>query len=220
MRRKKVPFVFDKQYEAHHLVCVSAVTNKLLSRSTIIKPVIKQTKWCINNKDNMLAMPLWGHTVKWYCSITAADVKVKNPLRKIKGKVPAPPFQNIPQHNWDHIGNECYLWEVEEEVDKLADDVESSPHQLKGKKLEDRLKTLSTNFKNKLVAKKGGRGWRKGGTDAAWGLAQKPTPDPEWCHPFSMASNGKVTSKGFPARDFGEELTKWIERIAKAIAGP
>lgn len=217
VRREGSPFTFEKKYEAHHLVCVAPVSNELVSK-TGIKGVIEQTKWCINNKDNMIPMPLWGHTIKWYCEITEDDtgMDVDDISDAIKDRVKAPKFENIPQHDFDHNCKEGYTWEVEEEVKKLAKEIKANGHKLKGEKLEARLKELSEDFKGRLDD----RGIRKGGTHKAWKLAQKEPPDPQWCHPFSMASDDKVSDKGFPVKNFDEKVAKWIKRIADAIANP
>jgi hypothetical protein len=50
-----------------------------------------------------------------------------------------------------------------------------------------------------------------------WAAAQGATADPQWCDPFSMASEGKVSSIGFPVRNFNDEVMKWVNRIADAI---
>lgn len=207
------PFTFDKKYEAHHLVCVAPVTQTLVCNDDI-SAVIEQTKWCINNKDNMIAMPLWGHTVKWYCEVEES-IEVDEVSDVIDDAKKAPKFKNIPQHDYDHNCKEGYTWEVEVEVEKLADKVKEQGHKLKGKALEGKLNKLSADFKSRLLDE---RGKRKGGTHAAWKLAQKEPPDPEWCHPFSMASDAKVSSKGFPVRVFDRQVAKWVNRIAKAIS--
>ena len=87
-------FTFPKKYEAHHLVCVAPTTQELVSKKGI-QGVIRQTKWCINNKDNMIAMPLWGHTIKWYCTISEHGGEINENEK-------APKFKNIPQHDFDH----------------------------------------------------------------------------------------------------------------------
>lgn len=209
----KDPFTFEKKFEAHHLVCVAPVTQILLSNDAI-NSVIEQTKWCINNKDNMIAMPLWGHTVKWYCEVEET-ISVDEVSEVISDTMKAPKFKNIPQHDYDHNCKEGYTWEVEVEVEKLADQVKEQGHKLKGQALEGKLNKLSSDFKSRLLDV---RGIRKGGTHAAWKLAQKEPPDPDWCHPFSMASDSKVSSKGFPVRVFNGQVAKWVNRIAKAIS--
>ncbi|NRF66447.1 hypothetical protein HLB44_05580 [Aquincola sp. S2] len=206
VKAKAGAFTFDKKYEAHHILCVAPVSEHLVALPAIEK-VIRQTKWCINNADNMIAMPLWGHTVKWYCTITAAGGSAA-------AGVDAPPFANIPQHDYDHNCKEGYTYEIEVECKKLADAIEESGHALKGEKLEGKLNKLSGQFRTELST----RGNRKEGTHNAWALGGKEPPDPQWCHPFSMASDSKVSTKGFPARNFNEAVAKWIKRIATAIS--
>lgn len=203
-------FVFDKKYEAHHLVCVAPATKELLGKRGI-QPAIEQTKWCINNKQNMLGMPLWGHTVKWYCSFSHRAGKVTG---KVKAGAKPPPFKNIPQHDFDHNCKGGYTSEVETKCKKLAKDIKESGHKLKGESLAEALGDMSEFFEEELLES---RGIRKGGTHAAWKLALNG--DSEWCHPFSMASDGKVTSVSFPVKDFDSKLERWIQRIANAIAG-
>jgi len=211
VRSKTNPFVFDKKYEAHHILCVAPVTQELLGTDNIkIRGPVEQTQWCINNEMNMIAMPLWGHTVKWYCSIDEDG-------GDIASGIGAPPFDNIPQHDFDHNCKEGYTWEVEVEIKKVAKEIEQKGHKLSGDTLIGKLDDLSELFEEKLLDD---RGTRKGGTHNAWGLAQKEPPDPQWCHPFSMASDAKVSSVGFPARNFKDKVDKWINRIAKAISGP
>jgi hypothetical protein len=214
VKAKAGAFTFKKKYEAHHLVCVAPVTQELVA-NTAIEGAIAQTVWCINNEKNMIAMPLWGHTVKYYCTITAAQVLLSGTSGAIKSAIEAPPFANIPQHDWDHNCKEGYTWEVEQACKKLAKKIDESGHELKGESLKGALDQLSDKFRNILT---GVRGTRLGGTHAAW---QKGQQDPEstWSHPFSMASTSKLTTKGFPIRNFDERVARWIKRIAGAIAG-
>ncbi|HVS75710.1 MAG TPA: hypothetical protein VHE11_02170 [Steroidobacteraceae bacterium] len=197
---------FEKKYEAHHLVCVSPCSVELVAKKEI-EGVVAQTVWCINNGKNMIAMPLWGHTVMWYCEITAAGGSIKD-------HATAPEFANIPQHDWDHNCKEGYTWEVEEACKKLAKKIEESGHKLKGEDLKGALEALSGKFRNILLNV---RGTRCGGTHAAWAKGEED-PQSDWCQPFSMASTVKLTRKGFPVRKFDERVAAWIKRIAEAIA--
>lgn len=206
VKAKTGTFSFEKKYEAHHIVCVAPVTSELTSKKEI-EGVIAQTRWCINNADNMIAMPLWGHTVKWYCEITAAGGSISDSSSP-------PPFANIPQHDWDHNIKEGYTWEVLEACKKLAKKVEEKGHELKGEDLQAALNQLAVKFKNILLNV---RGTRVGGTHAAWGKGADD-PESDWCQPFSMASTVKLTRKGFPVRNFDEKVAQWISRIAKAIS--
>jgi hypothetical protein len=202
--------VFNKKYEAHHIVCVAPATELLLGREEI-EGAIKQTEWCINNEDNMMAMPLWGHTVKWYCKVTALGGSVVG-----SSALAAPPFANIPQHDIDHNSKEGYTWEIEEQCKKVGKKVEKVDHQLQGDALQGALKKMSGDFRAELK-RRGSE--RKGGTHKAWTLAQKPTSDPHWYEPFSMADEGKWTRLGFPVRDFDARTSRWIEKIKDGIIG-
>ena len=195
-------FSFDKKYEAHHVLCVAPVSSEIIGKPGIAG-VVAATKWCINNEDNMLAMPLWGHTVMWYCDIAEDGGEIDDDS-------PAPPFKNVPQHDWDHNCSEGYTWEVEKELRKLADKLKEKGHKVQPKDLKGELDDLSSDFKDLLEE----RGKRKGGTHKMFtgGGTGK-----DWCQPFSMASNGKVTSKGYPVKNFDERVAKWIKRIAQAI---
>jgi hypothetical protein len=214
VRKKTGDVTFDKKYEAHHMVCVSPVTTQLTTKKGI-QSVIAQTVWCINNKKNMIALPLWGHTVMWYCTITAEDDDtatdmISDLIKKRRGE---PAFADLPQHDWDHNGNGRYTSEVDADCLKLAKQVAESGHKLKGQDLTDKLDALSNKYKGILKA----RGNRCGGTHAAWKQGQKD-PESNWGQPFSMASTSKLSKKGFPARSFDKSVAKWIKRIAEAIA--
>jgi hypothetical protein len=185
---------------------VASVSDGIVSKEAI-EGVVKETKWCINNGDNMVAMPLWGHYVKHYCDITAAGGSVT------AGAVP-PAFQNIPAHDWDHNCSGGYTTEVNEAMRDLADYAEAAGHDVKTEDLKGALDSASSDFRSKLQS----RGARLGGTHAGWQMGTA-NPQSNWYQPFSMASDGMVTKKGFPARRFDEQLAKWINRIADAITG-
>lgn len=197
-------FSFEKKYEAHHIVCVAPVSTEIIAKPSI-DGVIKATKWCINNKNNMMAMPLWGHTVMWYCKITAAG-------GKLDADTPAPPFANIPQHDWDHNCRDGYTDEVVAACKDLAAEIADEDHEVEPEDIKGALDDLSADFKSKLLA----RGSREGGTHKQ--MIEGGTAA-NWCHPFSMASNGKVTDKGYPVRQFDDRVAKWVERIKNAIIG-
>lgn len=206
VRAKLKPYVYAKKYEAHHLACIASVTTGIVAESEL-QDIVRQTKWCINKKKNMLAMPLWGHTVKWYCRITMASAVVDIDPAKMP-----PPFKDIPQHNFDH-GR--YNLEVDTAVKRLAEKCKKAneAHALAEGDLATLLDRVSDGFRNLLKA----RGARKGGTHEAWQLGQKEPPDAEWCHPFSMASNREVTGIGFPVRKFDERVARWVARISEAM---
>ena len=63
-------YTVRKSYQAHHLLCLAemgaVVVGEAAERELL--GIVNETKWCINKKKNMLAMPVWGHTIMWYCN--------------------------------------------------------------------------------------------------------------------------------------------------------
>jgi hypothetical protein len=179
-----------KPYEAHHLLCWSCVTSTLFAKNPKCMAILRGTQWCVNNKDNMIALPLWGHTVKWY--------------KKMDG---VPKFKDLPNHNRDH---NRYLEDVKKALKKIIKDVkaEKDDHG----KVEDidvagALNTNAGDFQTQLKT----RGSTRGGPDKknkphigthaciALGMAE---PDSLWYMPFSMARLPKK-------RHFSTFKTKW-----------
>lgn len=202
VRRKALPvFVFGKKYEAHHILCVACVAGQIIAKDSI-DSVIAQTKWCINNKKNMMALPLWGHTVRWYCSEKLGEEE--NPGR--------PDFQDLPQHDWDHNSKKGYTWEIETELKDIAKVIEDAGHEVEPDDIAAALNNLSMTYERNLKS----RGARRGGTHRAW---LSGGDEQEWYEPFSMASTGNLTAKGFPAKSFDSRVAAWIKRLAEALAG-
>jgi hypothetical protein len=197
---------FGKKYEAHHVLCVSSVSKELVANENIDR-IIRETQWCINDKPNMMAMPLWGHTVKWYCSITASGGSVNVAQ-------PPPPFADIPQHDWDHNCKLGYRHETDEAMKGVAKDVQEAGHDFTGQNLKSLLDSLSEEFQTTLKT----RGERNLGTDTSWKQGSQD-PTSRWYEPFSMASTANLTEKGFPVRNFDGKVAAWIDRIAAAIRG-
>lgn len=174
-------------YEAHHALCVSSV-NSCVVKKKGMAPVRRQTRWCVNSATNMIALPLWGHTVKWY---------FKNDT--------SPPFRNRPQHDWDHNGSGSYREEVEESLDAMMEDLADA----KDKHDDERIKNLkagldsrSRRFKNTLRT----RGRRNGGTHKQF---TTKGARPRWHEPFSMA--GSATEKGYPAQNWRDLVREKVK---------
>jgi hypothetical protein len=128
------------------------------------------------------------------------------------GSIAPPPFANIPQHDYDHNCSGGYTHEVEEDLKGLAKEISDAGHDIKPEDIAGELDSRSSTFRSTLQA----RGGRQGGTHAGWqmGLSE---PQSRWYVPFSMASDGCLTEKGFPVRKFDERVAKWIQRIASAM---
>lgn len=195
-----------KAYEAHHLLCIASVT-QFIGKKAKIKKILQQTEWCINAKHNMLGMPLWGHTISWYCDLAAGG--------EILSKVAKPPFKDIPQHDYDHNSPKGYTKEVNKEMEDLASQIEESTdkHEEAANSLKDALEGFSKQFRATLSE----RGSREGGTHEAWKQgAKKPTSD--WYLPFSMADDGNVEKRTFPAPNFDSKVAEKIKSLVAAMA--
>lgn len=195
-----------KSFEAHHILCASSVGVMIVDAGGKgVAKLVGDTEWCINTKKNMIAMPLWGHTVKWYCNIDTKTLGAAS--RK------APPFKNLPQHDWDHTGKGAYQEEVDKELSKIVKDLKKAGHDATTFDLAGALDGQSSNFKSLLKA----RGKRNGGTHAGWRAGRANPNSTTWYPPFSMASTGCVTGKGYPKLNFTQEMMNKLKWLAKQI---
>jgi hypothetical protein len=106
--QKRKGGVGPKKYEAHHLLCWSCVVEAFIT-DIAAKAILKGTNWCVNRKPNMIALPLWGHTVKWYAHNDGP-----------------PKFANLPQHDWDHNCTLGYTSEVQKKLKNFAKDIKDA----------------------------------------------------------------------------------------------
>jgi hypothetical protein len=205
-----------RPWEAHHVLCVSAVNSVFTGRSSGITKIVKQTEWCINNKNNMYAMPMWGHTLRWY--INAAEpgfrmIKLADGSVWHKSSIPPPPFENIPQHNYGH-GD--YIEEVKTKLKRIAAKVKEGKesHEIKVQNLRDDIDDASIYFKEKLDE----RGQRCGGTHKAWDMGLRASGDSksDWYKPFSMAASPREITFPCtaPSKMFSGEMGR---RIGKHV---
>ncbi len=193
----------QQSYAPHHVLCVASIATLLIDATDKkVEGVVEATKWCVNKKPNMIAMPLWGHTVKWYCNISA--------LTMAGGQTTPPLFQNLPQHDWDHTGKGAYIEELEEVLRKLVNTVSKKAHEAKPVDLAGALDKLADAFQAKLKA----RGLRQGGTHVAW---QSGATNQDWFLPFSMANDGSATRKGYPKLDFSKKVLRKLQWLANQI---
>src|SRR5262249_20895193 len=91
----------ERSHEAHHVACVAAVTG-IITKNDGIAKVVENTKWCVNKPDNMIALPMWGHTFCWYVDLATGDMHQEKVGDKFVSTVDPPPFVNLTQHNYDH----------------------------------------------------------------------------------------------------------------------
>jgi hypothetical protein len=165
-----------KKYEAHHLLCWSCVVAAFIT-DVAAKAILKGTDWCVNRKSNMIALPLWGHTIKWYLHHDSP-----------------PKFANLPQHDWDHNCSLGYTAEVTERLAEFSRDLKDAKQAHELPEPEDIASSLNSTakaFRAKLKA----RGVRGGGTHASF-LGGGTTAG--WYLPFSMANLAVATQRGAP----------------------
>lgn len=206
-----------RSHEAHHVACVAAVTG-IITKDSAIKSVVANTPWCVNKKENVIALPMWAHTIEWYCRLSTITPLHPDILEeKVAGIYSmttevAPPFKNLPQHDYDHA---AYIEEVDEALTKLVKGIKRlEGHKKQSEKLESALNNLVKRFYKNLES----RGERVGGTHAAWNLGMN-SRDSDWYLPFSMADTGEAEKRDFPLRDLsdGGKLAKKIFEVADAF---
>ena len=200
--------IVKKYFEAHHLLCVAAVTECIVGAPGI-KRIVKNTDWCINDKINMFAMPLWGHTIKYYCTIESDDFfDADKPYFRQRKK--APKFKNIPLHDSDH---DLYIEEeVKPELKKIARSIKNSKkkHKKKIDEIKSQLNDKAEYFRGELQS----RGTKRvGGTHAAWQKGIKK-PHSDWYKPFSMSK--KPRKRTFPTTNFGSGIGRKIIQRANS----
>jgi hypothetical protein len=174
------------KYQAHHVLCVASVTQFLAKKRGIDK-VIRQTKWCINTKENMLAMPLWGTLTKFYSGrMRLNDFTVR------------PGFANIPIHSYDHNSPKGYKKDIDKAMTSLANKVAASTENHKD--TSDTLLSDLNSVRNATKRELRRRGRRGLGTHKEWLKGYAGDPSKKWYEPFSMAADGNAEPRTFPVR--------------------
>ena len=195
--------------QAHHIVCVASVSAGLLTDKKV-EPLARATKWCINEPDHMIGMPLWGATVRYYCKITKAT-------RFFQYTLPAPPFENLPQHDWDHNIKGGYTAEVTDFVEQVGALAADRAHDAQQEDIAGDLDAFCTLFEGELHT----RGYRSGGTDKCWWNAVNRGGQPKagWYLPFSMAEDLIARERPFPLKKDSPSVYAWIGKIAEVLGG-
>lgn len=243
----------QRSFEAHHVLPVACVTEVIIGwdeKANSSPSVISGTKWCINTKDNMIAMPMWGHTIMWYTdnfvgisSEVLDEIKSKNKesvgnkalselseetSKKLSNmlsdrKDTAPPFKDIPQHNYSHTGRNAlsgYNQEIIQRLEAIVADIEEAQemHQTdKINSIKDALDDLSENMKEILLERANDRVYK--GTHEAWkgGMkgVEKDTNSNHWYKNFSMAE--RPTEMTFPLGKVSDSMAEKIIGLARAM---
>jgi len=187
----------ERSHEAHHILCVAAVTGKIIAcKSEAVKRVVAQTVWCVNKADNMIALPMWGHTFTWYVDLDTG---------RHRTDPGPPPFEGRAQHNYDHGP---YLEEVESDLVRIAGQFDKGlkPHPDKPET------TLAGKLDATIKSRKGQL--KKGGTHDAWAKGRKD-PKSDWNEPFSMATNPTDLEFPFGNNDLAQRLQALIDAYLK-----
>lgn len=195
-------------YEAHHLLCCDSVT-KLIADLPEVKPVVEKTQWCINHGDNLVALPSWEHTLRYYCSAITGQIRtVTTTIGTLASRMNPPPFKNLVQHDYDHSD---YLNEVNTELVKVANKVKENKkaHKHRRKQLKAELNSLVRKMRSELRS----RGQRSGGTHAAWNLGLNGQSG--WHQPFSMARSPRP--RAFPSPGSPAEMSQKLQDLVNTF---
>jgi hypothetical protein len=194
--------------QAHHVLCVSSTigykSDKAYKGSVrTIDGVYKNTVWCVNQKENMIWLPLKGTYL--------AKGNNKDSKRDAPGEIWK---MNLPCHDWDHNCKGGYTAEVTaefkaqiwKEIDRRKNQTPCFDHT----EALTLLKDMQDDFRGKLKTR-GNRDVAKGkGTEAA--LLSEGTP--LWWLPFSMADDGIAGDRPVAGMAFATEVPKSLRRVS------
>ena len=151
---------------------VASVTSEITANDNIKDEIVENTKWCVNDKANMIALPLFEMTFLHYL---------------IQGDAAPPPFASLPMHNYDHA---AFQKEVADHLKQIGADAEdnTADHEEVTAELLGALNGLRDKYKPDLAA----RGTRGKTTHGEFIYAMNaPEGDQaaeQWYIPFSMAA--------------------------------
>jgi len=198
----------NRSPEAHHVLPVASVTGEITARTsvdgannTIREKIVENTKWCVNDLKNMIALPLFEMTFLHY----------------LINDVPTPPpFAGLPMHNYDHAK---FQKEVAGKLEKIGRDAKQNTkaHEEVTKELLAALNTLRDHYNPELAS----RGTRGQGTHGefvnAMNAGDGAESAKEWYIPFSMAD--EPSEKPFPSGARKGGLSKKLAELIKAWGG-
>lgn len=197
-QKHRVLIAVERSPEAHHVLPVASVTGEVTANTKIKKEVIENTKWCVNEMSNMIALPLFEMTFLHYL---------------VQGDTSHPPFENLPMHNYDHG---AFQTEVATKLKKVGQDAQQNTknHEAVTKQLLDALNALRDHYKPELAS----RGTRGKATHGEFVYAMNAKEDDpaakSWYIPFSMAA--KPSEKPFPSNARKTGLSKKLADLKQA----
>ena len=164
---------------------IEEALNKDSAKATYCSDCLWITIWDINKAPNLIQLPLWGAYIKAYKNVLPT-VSKGQPAPAIMPPAPIGAPNNLPCHDWNHLGKSGYSKEVR---DWLTDNiwnalsVAQNQHDADAKKIQDQLKAGEDEWRAELEVF---RGDRFKGTVAAW---VNRLNDGKWYEPFSMAED-------------------------------
>ncbi len=210
VQKHRTLIAIERSPEAHHVLPVASVTANITANEEIREEVVKNTKWCVNDKLNMIALPLFEMTFTHY--LVEYDADVGTPI-------PAPPFAGLPMHNYGHA---AFQAEVNEELEEVACDAQANTkdHEEASKKLSDDLNAARSDFMSDLNDRgKDGKGTHVEFLNAM-GLNVDGTEflgdASKWYVPFSMAK--KKQKRAFPSTSRKSGLSKKLNDLKEALS--
>lgn len=215
----------EKSYEAHHVLCSAQVNAIVVGKKDDMgySDILDKTQWCINAKDNMLAIPMWGHTIMFYCNTMMSQIDSVDTVNQLDASrflntpTSEPPFKDLPQHNYGHSGRSIktsYNLEIGDHLETLVRSLQKDQekHETERiKSLASKLTNASAHFKNELENVRGKRVY--GGTHEAWKAGMKGKSD--WYMPFSMAQEPRYIT--FPVKNVSGDIGAKIKYFARAL---
>jgi len=209
-QRHRVEIAIQRTPEAHHVLPVASVTANITANTNIREEVVKNTEWHINDKANMIALPLFEMTFAHYLVNHDPDKGIP---------IPPPPFQGLPMHNYGHA---AFQKEVDDALKEVAHDAETNiqNHEEASKTLLEAMNKQRDFFKPRL-AKRGKRGkgthlefLNAAGVDE---YGKEFSGDAsEWYIPFSMAED--PDPRPFPEAPGKSGLAKKLKDLMDAMA--
>lgn len=210
-QKHRVLTVVERSPEAHHVLPVASVTSNITANDKLRQEVVENTKWCVNDIKNMIALPLFEMTFTHYLIVHQDDADSGKPI-------PAPPFAGLPMHNYGHA---AFQKEVNLKLKKVGKDAKQNTqnHEDASGTLLAALNTERDLFKPDLSS----RGGRGKGTHVeflnAMGLNADGTEFTgnahDWYKPFSMAKN--PAPKAFPSTGRKSGLSKKLNDLIQAF---
>jgi hypothetical protein len=208
-KHRKLKFV-ERSPEAHHVLPVASVTANVTANKKIRDEVVENTKWCVNDKPNMIALPLFEMTFTHY--LVNHDSDSNTPIS-------APPFAGLPMHNYGHA---AFQKEVGKELERVGEDAQENTqnHEDASKTLLSALNQARGDFMADLKS----RGKRGKGTHVeflnAMGRDESGKKfeggSDKWYVPFSMAE--EPAYRAFPSKTLKTGLSKKLNDLVKALA--